>query len=442
MFPKTKTRFYMSTVLIILLVSINFIQSFAQSPSPTPLSNPYPAGVYDMECYIKPDLTENTPAVFEDFEITLEYKGSTFQGKTDENGYLKLLSVYTLPWNVTISKPGFLTKTYKSQNSITLGTLKDPILMWAGDVNQDNIINMSDVIGIAKSFGVTSKDPGFNIAADFNCDKIINMSDVIIICKHFNKASEDYSSDTSENVKIKLNIINDSNTKGGGEVSISTISNDGTEKLGFIFDSSKRSLKFPFSKGTQVTLNAKTWGSEGFSCNISGAYSSENPLVFTAQGGEEITYYFYAKDPTPTPTPSITPPPGQTPTPTSPYPLLHKGTCHISSKFSASDITKNSAIISTVINVSYGYKSDNAALVYWKKDTPEDKSSRLIKLGYDNEASNSQLTGLEPNTTYCCQVEMRASPNGELQTGNFTYKYVICPDEPYTTGIFEFSTLP
>jgi len=58
-----------------------------------------------------------------------------------------------------------------------------------GDLNGDGVVNMSDVIDIAKRFGTVKGDPLYSEKYDINKDDAINMSDVIIIAKNFGKTS-------------------------------------------------------------------------------------------------------------------------------------------------------------------------------------------------------------------------------------------------------------
>jgi len=56
-----------------------------------------------------------------------------------------------------------------------------------GDVNNDGVINMSDVILLATKFNSVNGDGKYVAAYDLNSDGAINMSDVIIIASNFNK---------------------------------------------------------------------------------------------------------------------------------------------------------------------------------------------------------------------------------------------------------------
>ena len=53
------------------------------------------------------------------------------------------------------------------------------------DITQDGVVNMTDVIALAKVFGTTSKDPNFDSRCDLNNDGTINMSDVIKLALRF-----------------------------------------------------------------------------------------------------------------------------------------------------------------------------------------------------------------------------------------------------------------
>ncbi|HEY9060546.1 MAG TPA: alpha/beta hydrolase-fold protein [Pseudobacteroides sp.] len=55
-----------------------------------------------------------------------------------------------------------------------------------GDLNNDGIINMADVILLATKFNAVSGDGKYVAAYDLNNDGVINMSDVIIIASKFN----------------------------------------------------------------------------------------------------------------------------------------------------------------------------------------------------------------------------------------------------------------
>lgn len=57
---------------------------------------------------------------------------------------------------------------------------------------QDGVINMSDIINLAKSFNLSIGYNGFDEKCDLNMDNVVNMNDIVIIAKHFNTSTKDY----------------------------------------------------------------------------------------------------------------------------------------------------------------------------------------------------------------------------------------------------------
>lgn len=62
-----------------------------------------------------------------------------------------------------------------------------PLSMLSGDLNQDNVINNSDLQIVQASFGSSSGSKNWNPAADLNADGVINSVDLSIINKNMNK---------------------------------------------------------------------------------------------------------------------------------------------------------------------------------------------------------------------------------------------------------------
>lgn len=475
MFLKGKKLYCISIILTIILISVSLIQSFAVKAEPTssissqsgemvaktnysPVSNfqapapgQYSTGADYIDCYIAPDLSSKEQLVLQGFQIDVVYKEALVnQGKTNENGYLKLNWTDVIPQSVFISKAGFLTKTINITASQNLGSAKEPLLMWAGDMNQDKAINMKDIIEIAKSFNSIPGDTRYNATADFNADKAINMIDILIVSKHFNKASTDYPPTNPEiDAIVHLTIAgsDDINVTGGGWVSISPASKEGIDTL-----RPGSSAILTFTEDTQVTFTANIWGNADFSYTINDDNKTRvaNPLILTVQGGERISYFINAKYPTPTPI--YTPTPTQdisTPTPTSIYPKFCRMPYDVSTKMVADSITKDSANISAdIMTTHYARVSSSGTLVYWKKNNPEDKVS--INISIVPEATfepipysvNSQITGLDADTAYCYQLNTYISPNGEMQTGPYDYYWTYGNPEAYNSSVYEFNTLP
>lgn len=140
-------------------------------------------------------LTEITGTIESDFEsagYSVEVVGQPIRTFTSVHGSFELNIPNTITLcDIKISKPGFLTRIIKY-----ISTDKDlqlsPISMWAGDINGDNTINMSDIMEAAKAFNSIAGENTYNEDIDFNKDGVINMQDIIIFARNFNATSESY----------------------------------------------------------------------------------------------------------------------------------------------------------------------------------------------------------------------------------------------------------
>ncbi|MDP4181083.1 MAG: glycoside hydrolase family 9 protein [Bacillota bacterium] len=176
------------------------VVSAAVTPTATPVASPTQntSTGYTVSGYVGPEA--GTSNVMEGFKV--EVQGIGISAMTDTNGSFALKNVpalYDATYTLKISKPGYLTrfvdKVSVSQDRMIFSATST-LYMWAGDLPiagaQDNIINMSDIIELAKAFNTTYENAKYNKFADINSDKAINMNDVILIARHFGKSSSDY----------------------------------------------------------------------------------------------------------------------------------------------------------------------------------------------------------------------------------------------------------
>jgi len=159
-------------------------------PSPTPDSKNF------IEGFIKLDFAYTDTSINSGFKVEIEGTGKSVL--TDNKGYFKLTDVKDSVCNIKISKESYLTRVVKNVPiSTIMGSADAPISIWAGDIPkdgvQDNAINMSDVMEIAKAFNTTSGNSKYINGSDLNSDKTINMMDVMIIAKHFNASTASYT---------------------------------------------------------------------------------------------------------------------------------------------------------------------------------------------------------------------------------------------------------
>lgn len=131
------------------------------------------------------------------FKVELE--GTQYSTLSDSKGFFSVNDVPSAltEFTLNIFKPGFLSraisiKVPKDRYSISISESAAPLVLIEGDMNNNKVINMEDVIIIAKVFNLTASHPQYNAAADFNNDGIINMSDIIMLAKNFGITSADY----------------------------------------------------------------------------------------------------------------------------------------------------------------------------------------------------------------------------------------------------------
>ncbi len=170
------------------------------APTATPSTKPTATlSGYKISGYISPDFNFSSTALQAGFKV--EIAGTALSAATNETGYFELNSVpvNSAGYTVRISKPGYLYREIKNvvvTGNVRLGAQDLPILLWAGDIIrdgvQDNAINMSDIMDVAKGFNSVSGDGKYSPNYDINRDSSINMSDIMIAAEHFNAVSASY----------------------------------------------------------------------------------------------------------------------------------------------------------------------------------------------------------------------------------------------------------
>ncbi len=116
-----------------------------------------------------------------------------YGAQTDENGvFLMLAPKHPPEINITIEKPGYLKRTLRWINIERHTTSLIDIPIWAGDLNGDNSIDLADAKCLAESFNTTKDDSSYMPDADFNKDEVINLMDLMILAKHLNANSQSY----------------------------------------------------------------------------------------------------------------------------------------------------------------------------------------------------------------------------------------------------------
>ncbi|HEY9059085.1 MAG TPA: glycosyl hydrolase family 18 protein [Pseudobacteroides sp.] len=183
------------------LTSVIYNSFFSNIPQLTPTPVPTDTYTYKISGYLKPDFYtgKESSAVLSGFNVELSFNG--LKTTTDSKGYYEISGVPASndPYTLTLSKPGYLRRELTGiilKDNLLIGSQEAPYHIWAGDIRinglQDNVINMSDIIEIAKVFNSTKGDVKYNPDCDFNMDYSVNMADVITIARHFNMGTADY----------------------------------------------------------------------------------------------------------------------------------------------------------------------------------------------------------------------------------------------------------
>jgi CYTH domain-containing protein len=179
-------------ILLQTMIVVQGKESPVESP-PDSLTSPVPTmpDAVIVNGTIKTDFTYNQEAealVKSGFII----KGG-YGAQTDENGVFWMVTPKNPPEiNITIEKPGYLTRTLRWINIDRHTTSLFDISMWAGDLNGDNSIDIADVKCFVESFNTIKGESLYSSDADFNKDDAVNLLDLMILTKHLNTNSQSY----------------------------------------------------------------------------------------------------------------------------------------------------------------------------------------------------------------------------------------------------------
>ncbi len=160
-------------------------------PSATPTNTPL---YYKISGYTSPAMTSGINFK-EGFEVKVE--GTSLSALTDADGYFQITNVpvNTVGYTIKISKPNYLSRSVANvavNSDIQISSQSSAVELWAGDIDQDNVIGMSDIMKISESFNSKAGDISYDLNADLNCDRTVNMTDIMILTKNFSKTSADY----------------------------------------------------------------------------------------------------------------------------------------------------------------------------------------------------------------------------------------------------------
>jgi len=169
--------------------------------TPTATSNPNQTKTFELSGYIAPDIKLSTDLVsiaYTGYKVEL-IGTNVDHAVTDSSGYFAINNIPEGNYSIKITKSGFLERQISNivvNKDVLISTKEAPILLWGGDIPlngvQDNVINIADIILVAKSFNTIKGHQAFVEEYDLNCDNTINIIDIMIIAKHFNSSTSSY----------------------------------------------------------------------------------------------------------------------------------------------------------------------------------------------------------------------------------------------------------
>ncbi len=119
------------------------------------------------------------------------------QAETDESGYFEIKDIPLLDegYRMEIKKNYYMSRYINNlvlTEDTEISSQESPIILWAGDFNGDNAINMQDVFQVLKVMNSYRGDDKYIEEYDLDKDNAINMKDLMIIVVNFNSTPDDY----------------------------------------------------------------------------------------------------------------------------------------------------------------------------------------------------------------------------------------------------------
>nr|BAL57562.1 hypothetical conserved protein [uncultured Chloroflexota bacterium] len=113
--------------------------------------------------------------------------GGVLSTTTQANGDFFLLDVAFGTYDLTASSPGFLAATCTGLVHNSDPTILNDVVLLAGDIVEDGVIDIADAVAIGAVFGSTDPDE----VADLNDDGVVDVLDLILMAANFGQTSAD-----------------------------------------------------------------------------------------------------------------------------------------------------------------------------------------------------------------------------------------------------------
>jgi hypothetical protein len=114
---------------------------------------------------------------------SVEFEGGLPSETTDALGDFLFADVEFGTYNLTANSPGFLAATCTGLVHDADPTVLNDLTLLAGDINDDDIVDVTDAVGIGSAFG------GADPVADLNADGIVDVLDLILMSANFGQTA-------------------------------------------------------------------------------------------------------------------------------------------------------------------------------------------------------------------------------------------------------------
>ena len=103
-------------------------------------------------------------------------------GTTDVNGNFTITNVtYGVYNSITADAPGYLSAVCSQPTVQSVETALGTVALLSGDINDDNLIDITDATAVGAAFGQT----GQGLLADINHDQILDIFDIVLVSVNF-----------------------------------------------------------------------------------------------------------------------------------------------------------------------------------------------------------------------------------------------------------------
>lgn len=117
-------------------------------------------------------------------------------GPTDKWGNLNLTKLSAASYVVSVTRDGYIDLPASLGKTLVVNAGKTslkPLTLIAGDVNNDEKIDLIDIVAVANEYGHSGTEIT-NALTDINGDGKVNLLDLVLVGKNFNKTSSAYKS--------------------------------------------------------------------------------------------------------------------------------------------------------------------------------------------------------------------------------------------------------